>query len=202
MQIQTHKSMIDSMKHRKTEESAMARDESRAAEFETLFQEHWARVYRLLQRLVGDPSEAEDLALETFLRLYKQNPGQEDGFNFGGWLYRVATNLGLHSIRSWKRREHYEMTAGRFALENSGDEAPAEILAQEEERRQVRLVLARMNQKQSQLLILRHSGLSYKEIASTLRLAPASIGPLLVRAEREFEKQYRALAQEESWRNT
>jgi RNA polymerase sigma-70 factor (ECF subfamily) len=66
----------------------------------------------------------------------------------------------------------------------------------------VRLVLARMNQKQSQLLILRYSGLSYKEIAGLLRLAPASIGPLLVRAEREFEKQYRALAQEESWRNT
>jgi DNA-directed RNA polymerase specialized sigma24 family protein len=94
------------------------------------------------------------------------------------------------------------MTAGRFALENSQDEGPAEILAQEEGRRQVRLVLARMNQKQSKLLILRYSGLSYKEIASTLRLAPASIGPLLVRAEREFEKQYRALAQEESWRNT
>ncbi len=180
----------------------MAQDESRLAEFENLFQEHWARVFRLLQRIVGDPSEAEDLALETFLRLYKQNPGQEDGFNPGGWLHRVATNLGLHSIRSWKRREHYEMTAGKYALENSRDDAPAEILAQEEERRQVRLVLARMNKKQSQLLILRYSGLSYKEIASTLRLAPASIGPLLVRAEREFEKQYRALAQEESWRNT
>ena len=180
----------------------MARDESRSAEFEALFQEHWAQVYRILRRLVGDPSEAEDLALETFLRLHKQYPGQEDGFNFGGWLYRVATNLGLHSIRSWKRREHYEMTAGRFALENSRDEAPVEILAREEERRQVRLVLARMNQKQSQLLILRYSGLSYKEIASTLQLAPASIGPLLVRAEREFEKQFRALAQEESWKNT
>ena len=194
--------MIDSMKHLKTEDFEMAQDESRSKDFETLFQEHWARVYRLLQRLVGDPAEAEDLALETFLRLYKQRPGQEDGINLGGWLYRVATNLGLHSIRSWKRREHYEITAGKYALYNAQDEAPAEILAQEEERQQVRLVLARMNQKQSRLLILRYSGLSYKEIASALHLAPASIGPLLVRAEREFEKQYRALAQEESWRHT
>ena len=190
------------MKHLKTEGLEAARDESRSAEFETLFQEHWARVYRLLQRLVGDPSEAEDLALETFLRLYNQRPRQEDGLNLGGWLYRVATNLGLHSIRSWKRRENYELTAGKFALENSEEESPAEILAQEEERQQVRRVLSKMNQKQSQLLILRHSGLSYKEIATTLNLAPASIGPLLVRAEREFEKQYRALAQEESWKNT
>jgi RNA polymerase sigma factor (sigma-70 family) len=192
--------MIDSMKHLKTDETA--RDESRAPDFETLFQEHWARVYRLLQRLVGDPSEAEDLALETFLRFYKQRRGQADGLNPGGWLYRVATNLGLHSIRSWKRREHYEITSGKYALEEIEDASPAEILAQQEERQQVRLVLARMNQKQSQLLILRYSGLSYKEIASTMHLAPASIGPLLVRAEREFEKQYRALAQEESWKNT
>ena len=190
------------MKHLKKESVVRAQDESRSPEFETLFQEHWARIYRLLQRLVGDPSEAEDLALETFLRLYKHHPGQEDGFNLGGWLYRVATNLGLHSIRSWKRREHYELTAGKYALENAQDDALAEIMAREEERQQVRRVLARMNQKQSQLLILRYSGLSYKEIANTLRLAPASIGPLLVRAEREFEKQYRALAQEESWKNT
>jgi RNA polymerase sigma factor (sigma-70 family) len=194
--------MINFMKHLKTEGLEAARDESRSAEFETLFQEHWARVYRLLQRLVGDPSEAEDLALETFLRLYNQRRRREDGLNLGGWLYRVATNLGLHSIRSWKRRENYELTAGKFALENSEEESPAEILAQEEERQQVRRVLSKMNQKQSQLLILRHSGLSYKEIATTLNLAPASIGPLLVRAEREFEKQYRALAQEESWKNT
>jgi RNA polymerase sigma-70 factor (ECF subfamily) len=43
---------------------------------------------------------------------------------------------------------------------------------------------------------LRHSGLSYREVAGALNLAPASIGPLLVRAEREFEKRYRAVAQE------
>ena len=173
-----------------------AQDESRSAEFEALFMEHWARVYRLLRRLVGDPAEAEDLALETFLRLYRR-PQRVDGFNAGGWLYRVATNLGLHSIRGWKRRERYELTAGRYALEESEEQSPAEILARQEERQRVRLALTRMDERRSQLLILRHSGLSYKEIAEALGLAPASIGPLLVRAEREFEKQYRALAQEE-----
>lgn len=197
-----HESMIDSMKHLKTDGVETAQDESRSAEFERLFQEHWVRVYRLLRRLVGDPAEAEDLALETFLRLYKHRPRYEDNFNPGGWLYRVATNLGLHSIRSWKRRERYEIAAGKYALENSPDESPVEILAQEEQRQQVRRVLARMNSKQSQLLILRYSGLSYREIAGTLHVAPASVGPLLVRAEREFEKQYRALSQEETWKNT
>ena len=179
-------------------ERGQTESHARASGFEALFMEHWAHVYRILQRIVGDPSEAEDLALETFFRLYERYPPREAEFNIGGWLYRVATNLGLHSIRSWKRRERYETTAGKFALEETSEDHPAEILAKEEERRFVRLALARMNQQSSKLLILRYSGMSYKEIARTLGLAPTSIGPLLLRAEREFEKHYRAFAQEES----
>lgn len=189
--------MIGSMKRLKADSTETTLNEARSFEFERLFMEHWASVYRVLHRLVGDPAEAEDLALEAFMRLYRETEKRTDGLNAGGWLYRVATRLGLHSMRSWKRREHYELTAGRYALEESEQASPAEILAQQEERGQVRLVLSRMNERQSQILILRHSGLSYKEIADALNLEPGSIGPLLVRAEREFEKQYRALAQEE-----
>ena len=185
------------MKKRKTEITENARAESGSWGFEALFLEHWESIYRVLRQLVGDPAEAEDLALEAFLRLYRHNQNKPEVENAGGWLYRVATRLGLNSIRDWKRREQYELTAGRFALEETNPHSPADILAQEEEHQQVRLVLARMNERQSQLLVLRYSGLSYKEIAETLDLAPASIGPLLVRAEREFEKRYRALAQEE-----
>ena len=166
--------------------------------FEALFLEHWAHVYRLLCRLVGDPAEAEDLALETFVRLYQKDPLRQDGFNPGGWLHRVATNLGLHSIRSWKRRERYELTAGKYALEQTEEESPAEILARAEEQRMTRRALAQMNERQSQLLIMRYSGFSYKEIAESLKLAPTSVGPLLLRAEREFKKHYRALTQEET----
>jgi RNA polymerase sigma factor (sigma-70 family) len=188
-----YKSMIDSMKNLKTDVVEKASTEPVSSAFEALFREHWAHVYRLLNRLVGDPAEAEDLALETFVRLYQHHPPSENEFNAGGWLHRVATNLGLHSIRSWKRREGYELTAGKYALEETPESRPAEIMAQEEERRLVRLALAQMNERQSQLLVMRYSGLSYKEIAETLKLAPTSIGPLLLRAEREFEKHYRAL---------
>lgn len=192
-----YQSMIDSMKNLKTDVVETSSTDSISSAFEALFLEHWPHVYRLLCRLVGDSAEAEDLALETFVRLYQRYPLRENESNPGGWLHRVATNLGLQSIRSWKRRERYELTAGKYALEETPEARPAEILAQEEERHLVRLALTKMNERQSQLLILRHSGLSYKEIAEVLDLAPASIGPLLLRAEREFEKRYRALAKEE-----
>jgi RNA polymerase sigma factor (sigma-70 family) len=193
-------SMINSMKNRKTDIFETTKVEPDSSGFEDLFREHWAHVYRALVRLVGDPAEAEDLALETFFRLYQRYPRPplpENGFNIGGWLHRVAINLGLHSIRSFKRREHYELNAGKGALEHASENRPSEILAQEEERQLTRQALAEMSERQAQLLVMRYSGMAYKDIAKTLGLAPTSIGPLLLRAEREFEKCYRALAQEE-----
>jgi DNA-directed RNA polymerase specialized sigma24 family protein len=99
-----------------------------ARSFEDLFLEHWNSVYRLLVRMIGDPVEAEDLALETFFRLYQHPPKVGNGYNPGGWLYRVATNLGLRSIRSFKRREQYEMAAGMGTLDEVPEDQPAVIL--------------------------------------------------------------------------
>jgi RNA polymerase sigma factor (sigma-70 family) len=165
--------------------------------FQEIFLTHWDRIYQLLVRMIGDPAEAEDLALETFLRLYQHPPKAGEGSNLGGWLFRVATNLGLHSIRSYQRRQQYELTAGKTALEESEPQRPAEILENAEANRLARLALGRMKPRQAELLSLRYSGMAYKEIAQAMNLATTSIGPLLLRAEREFAKIYLSLSREE-----
>lgn len=190
------KSMMYLMKNRKSDAFEAVQRESKISKFEAIFEEHWPHVYRLLFGLVGNPAEAEDLALETFFRLYDRNLSTRTDFNLGGWLRKVATNLGLQSIRSFKRREQYEMAAGKAALDELPENQPATLLLQDEERYLARLALARMEERRSQILILRYSGFKYKEIAESLGLSPTSIGPLLLRAEREFEKHYRALTEE------
>ncbi|MGZ6316508.1 MAG: sigma-70 family RNA polymerase sigma factor [Anaerolineales bacterium] len=174
-----------------------ADENTRLQAFEKHFEQYWAPIYRLLRRMLGDPAEAEDLALETFYRLYQRQPDADPEFNTGGWLYRVATNLGLHSIRGFQRRERYELKAGKAIIEEAPEDRPAEILAGEEQRYVARRALAEMDPRRSELLVMRYSGMAYKEIAAALNLSPSSIGPLLVRAERVFEKRYRSLAQEE-----
>jgi RNA polymerase sigma factor (sigma-70 family) len=168
-----------------------------AEAFETLFLDFWPTIYHMLLRMLGDPAEAEDLALETFLRFHRRPPTTGQDFNPGGWLYRVAVRLALHSIRRAKRREYYEFAAGRDALQDPAEDRPAEIVDHKETHRLARLALARINPRQSEILLLRYSGMAYKEIANLMGLAPSSIGPLLLRAEREFEKVYRALSREE-----
>ncbi len=168
-----------------------AADAPASVQFEHVFLEQYPHVYGVLVRLLGDRAEAEDLALETFWRLHRKPPDSKREHNLGGWLYRVATNLGLNALRARKRRERYELEAGKDVFARGVADDPADAYAAEEERARVRQVLARLDERQAQLLLLRHSGLAYDELAVALGVSPNSIGTLLARAEREFEKRYR-----------
>src|SRR5512146_1682420 len=98
------------MSFRSAEEQAGHKEQ---AAFEDLFLQHWDRVYGVLFRLTGDRAEAEDLALDTFLRLWQRPPVQDQ--TLAGWLYRVATNLGYNALRSAVRRSRHELDAGMEA---------------------------------------------------------------------------------------
>ena len=161
---------------------------AREAEFEATFSEHYTRVYGVLFRLLGDRAQAEDLTVEAFWRLWERAPQARE--NLGGWLYRVAMRLGYNALRAARRRERYELQAGREALELNTSPEPSRAVEQRQERQQVRAVLGDMKERDAQLLVLRHSGFSYREIADTLGVAPGSVGTLLARAETEFEKRY------------
>lgn len=155
--------------------------------FETVFEQHWARICRIAARFTKDPAEAEDLALEAFWRLHQTSPQQIQ--NPLAWLYRVVSNLGLNAVRARRRRDHYEITAGRADWEQSIRQ-PQQQAEQNLQRAAVQHALTHMKPREAQLLLLRHSGLSYKELAATLNVSPASIGTLLARAERNFEQIY------------
>ena len=168
---------------------AAAQRVEREAALESAFLEHYTRVFGVLYRLVGERAEAEDLALETFWRLWERAPARAE--NLGGWLYRVALRLGYNALRAAKRRAQYETSAGREALDFDPPPDPAQEAERAEAQGRVRAVLSRMPERDAQLLLLRHSGVAYKDLAAALNLAPNSIGTLLARAEQEFERLYR-----------
>lgn len=157
-------------------------------DFDTLFSQHWDRICEVLYRLVGDWQEAEDLALETFMRLHQRPPKRNDSIS--GWLYRVATNLGFNALRARKRRRRYEERAGKIVLKGDQSSNPELAFERKQKREDVRMTLANMKPRSAKLLILRHSGLTYAEIAAAIEVSVTSVGTLLARAESEFEKMY------------
>jgi len=159
--------------------------------FEALFWRYYGQIHNLLQHLVED--EADDLAQEVFWRLYTRPPHALRS-DLRAWLYRVATRLGYNALRARRRQERHRelwatLTGGTDAERSLGPEIASEL---EAERQQVRGTLARLRPRDAMLLALRYSGLSYREIAQTLKVAPGSVGTLLARAERAFAALYRA----------
>ena len=159
------------------------------ASFEALFHRHYQRVYHLLYRLMGNREEAEELAQEVFIRLYRRPLRRGD--NVGGWLYRVATNVGYNALRGEKRRGRREEAAMVLAP-LTAPSAAAEAQRRETQA-EVRAALARLKPRQGQLLLLRQMGFSYKELAAVLGVSSNSIGTLLARAEGAFRKAFERL---------
>jgi RNA polymerase sigma-70 factor (ECF subfamily) len=160
------------------------------ADFRTVFLQHYARIVGVLMRLLGDRSHAEEVANDAFWRLYRQPALQIDG-NLGGWVYRTATNLGIDALRAAGRGRQHEATAAGIAEPHKP--GPLDDLLREEKCRRVRSILASIRPAHAQLLILRTSGLSYKELADALQVRMSGIGTMLNRAEEEFRTRYLAI---------
>ena len=156
--------------------------------FEILFYRHYDRIYGLLFRLLGNRTEAEDVTQEVFLKLYRRPLRGRREHNVGGWLYRVATNMGYNHLRSTKRR--WGRNTHLVPDVTDATVGPADKVIQEETKAMVRTALARLPQRQTQLLLLRQMGLSYAELAIACDVAPGSVGTLLSRASQAFREAY------------
>ncbi|MBZ5635009.1 MAG: sigma-70 family RNA polymerase sigma factor [Acidobacteriia bacterium] len=152
-------------------------------DIEAIFHAQYERIARVIARILRDPARAEELAVEVFLK-WSRNP-KAQGENAEGWLYRVAVRTGLDELRRETRRARSE---GPLQIVRTPN--PEELQACKEEREKVRAVLAAIQPRQAELLVLRSQGLSYDELACALDLKPASIGTFLSRAEQAFRKEY------------
>lgn len=160
------------------------RTDEAAFDFETVFHDHYERIARAIARVVGDPARAEELAVEVFWKLWRSPQAQ--GEKAGAWLYRTAIRTGLNELRHRVRRARYE----RLSDDPPRSLTPEESHAAAEEQEHVRQVLASMDSRQAELLLLRGSGLKYEEVAAALDLNPASVGTLVSRAQQTFRKEY------------
>jgi RNA polymerase sigma-70 factor (ECF subfamily) len=168
------------------------------AEFEALFQAHYDGIYRLLYRIVGTQEEAEDLAQETFLRLYRQRFPKGRKHNVRAWLYRVATNLAYNALRGRARRKRRQETIARqeqAVKEQVFD--PVEAAVRSEERQAVHRALLSLAPRKAKTLLLYYAGLSYRELAEALNIASGSVGTLLARAKKDFAAAYQVTVSEE-----
>ena len=128
--------------------------------FEHIVRLHQQSVWRYLRRLLGDPTAAEDVAQETFLRVYRRLPTYEFRSRFSTWVFQIARNAGLDELRRRARDERTRRTARPVPEAADGPAAArAEIDAA--------LATLPVDQREA-LLLVEVLGLRYAEAASVL----------------------------------
>lgn len=143
---------------------------------------------RYLARIVQNAHEAEELAQETFVRLYQHRDRFRDGARFSPWVYAIAANLARNRLRWWRRRPAVSLEAwtefgGEAADESSAGHAASGALEQRECAEAVRAAVAALPVELREALILcEYEGLAQAEAAEALGVTPKAVEMRLYRA--------------------
>jgi RNA polymerase sigma-70 factor (ECF subfamily) len=166
------------------------RDEPGA--FAVLVTAYWDRVFGKFVRQVGDRQEAEDLAQDVFLRLYRSRKRYRPRAKLATWVFFIARNVGRNALR---RRRRKKLTPIGLAFDGddlpgfaplTDDAAPAAPVERAELARVVRGAVAGLNRRQRRAVELQFEDQSYAEIASALALSTKATKSLLYRARNEL----------------
>lgn len=154
------------------------------ADLDEIFRRDYRLVVGVAAGVLGSREQAEDVAQDVFLSFGASSvpSGQARG-----WLCVAAAHTALNLLRSGRRRASREETAAAATDAVVADVAEAVVTL--EERDNMRAAVARLPRKQAVALVLRHSGLSYADVAAALDLAPGSVGTTVRRAESALRKE-------------
>lgn len=166
-------------------EKLRRRDEAAFAVFVLRYQE---RVFRLLVRMLGDQAEAEDLAQEVFISVFKSIDGFRGDAQLSTWVYRVAANHCRNRIKYLVRRRRQltegfdEQSEERVEANELGD-APDRLMEARQTERMLQEGLLSLDAEQRELVVLREvEHLSYEEIMAITGLPEGTVKSRLHRA--------------------
>lgn len=160
-----------------------------AAAFRILTERHIASVTGIARRMLRDDAEAEDVAQEAFLRLWRAGSSLEIG-NAGvrPWLRRVASNLCIDRVRGRKR-----LTVVEELPEQAESPRQQAVLEEREMQARVDAALKKLPERQRLALTLfQFEGLSQSEVGAEMGISDEAVESLLARARRQLRSELQA----------
>jgi RNA polymerase sigma-70 factor, ECF subfamily len=160
--------------------------------FEELVERYQSRLVGILHHLVGNATEAEDLGQEVFLRVYRARKKYRARCKFSTWLFTIANNLALNSLRAGRRKRAVPLNTSDSGplgprpaerlVQDSGSQ-PSKRIQQQEMAVVVRQALDTLNERQRMAVVLnKFEDMNYAEIAEVMNLTTKGVKSLLCRA--------------------
>jgi RNA polymerase sigma-70 factor (ECF subfamily) len=160
--------------------------------FELLLRKYRTPVVNFLYRMVRDSAAAEDLAQEVFLRVYRARKDYVPSAKFTTWMFRIATNVALNSVRDNRHRQ-IEISIDH-TVDSGDDEQPSmelpdgtpsveqQLVAQTRSELILRAIHALPEKQRAAVLLHKYQELDYDEIARILECSESALKSLLFRA--------------------
>lgn len=155
-------------------------------------------VFSLIYRMVRDREQAEDLAQETFVRVFNHIDRYDPKFKFSSWIFKIATNLTIDAMRK-KEPVTVSIDGSRYAESSdeieattitveSGDENPEELLEAKELGEEIEQAIGRLRPEYRTAILLRHvEGREYQEIADIMALPLGTVKTYIHRGRNELK---------------
>ena len=164
--------------------------------FERLVHEHQHRVFGLCLRMLGNPQEAEDLAQEVFLTVFRAIKTFRAESQLSTWIYRITRNHCLNRIKFLKRRAHEKKQSIEdtpqsllSAQQNTNQTRPDKLAESRQMERLVAQHIASLSEEHRELIILRDvEHLTYDQIQEITGLAQGTVKSRLHRARMELAR--------------
>lgn len=164
-------------------------------DFEQVYAHYSRLIYHHLRKMVQQPELAEDLTQEVFVRAWHALPRMQAPLALQPWLYRIATNLAIDTLRRRRLLVWSSLDQSRQEPEDGFHRDPQDAYPSAE---LVRDALARLPVSYQRALLLRAEGYTLTEIAESIGIAQSGVKMYLVRARRAFQQHYLALQTAES----
>jgi len=169
--------------------------------FDLLVSKYQRKIFRLLSRLIRDPSEIEDVAQEAFIKAYRALPNFRGESAFYTWLYRIAINTAKNYLVAQGRRAP-ATTATEVEDAENFDEAdglrdgntPDAVLASRQVGEAVNRAIEKLPEDLRTAIVLRElEGLSYEEIAESMNCPIGTVRSRIFRAREAIANELRPL---------
>ncbi|MCL5096491.1 MAG: sigma-70 family RNA polymerase sigma factor [Candidatus Omnitrophica bacterium] len=180
------------------------------AAFEELVEKYQQPVMNLLSRSLGDPAEAEDLAQNVFVQVFKSARRYRPTAKFSTWLFTIARNLCLNELRRRSRHPADSLDATfpdnedqpQRQVQDSGVCLPTDALMHGELERLIEQSLAELPETQrTAILLFREEEMSYEEIAQVLGTSLSATKSLIHRGRETLKLKLKPYLQSGIWHN-
>ncbi|MRG47963.1 RNA polymerase sigma-70 factor [Chitinophaga sp. SYP-B3965] len=164
--------------------------EGNSTAFATLFNNYKDKLYRFLVQANGSPELTEDIIQDVFLKLWKDRANLVNVQNFGGYLYRMAQNHVINSLKRMATETHIIQELSKKQEDTCSD--VEEHISLQEVNRSLHSALNKLTPKQKLVYTLsRDKGLRHDEIARFLNISPSTVNNHLIEALRIIRRQLR-----------